>query len=251
MDCYFRNAIGVFKGKLSFARSPRYFYVLLLIVAVFLPSCKRRPAWQADISGIQVPPVEIKRYEQVLSGINPYNLREEIDPFIDEFSLFLGEDINTPMGQQQLFAYITDPFIIELFEDIEREWPDLGALEKELTMALRYYIYHFPQNNVPAVYSYVSGIDYDLPVKYHDNNLIIGLDMFMGSQYVNYDRLASRLFKRQRFLKENAALETMTTLAHEIIKFNPVPPETLLDFMIYEGKLLIFWIACFPVITIR
>jgi hypothetical protein len=247
MVCYFRKVMDALKGISSSARSYMYFFVLLIIAAVFVSSCKHRPPWQADISGIQIPAVEIKRYEQVLSGVNPYHLREEIDPFIDDFSLFLGEDINTPMGQQQLFAYITDPFIVELFEDIEKEWPDLGLLEQELTEAFRYYRYHFPQNDVPTVYSYVSGIDYDFPVKYHDNNLIIGLDMFMGSQYVNYDKVGIPAFKRQRFLKENAALETMTTLAHEIIKFNPVPPETLLDFMIYEGKLLYFLDCMFPI----
>jgi hypothetical protein len=240
MDCYCGKSMSGKSDKFRSGFIVRMMLISLLLSVFLVTSCKRRPHWEADISGIQIPDVEIKRYEQVLFHIDPSNLREEIDPYIEDFKLFLGEEINTLMGQQQLYGYITDQFIRDVYEDTESAWPDLGQLEKELTKAFRYYKYHFPQNSIPEVYSYVSGIDFDMPVKYFENNLVIGLDMFLGVDYEKYEKLGIPVFKRQRFIKENAAMETMRALAFETIKFNPNPPETLLDFMIYEGKLLYF-----------
>ena len=246
----FRKKVNLFmnfkKLNIRFGSAVSAIIVFLFIIIAVFGSCKRRPSWQADISQIQIPPVEIKRYEKVLFGIDPANLRAEIDPYIEEFRLFLGYELDNPMVQQQLLAYITDPFILELYSDVAQAWPELGELENQLTTAFHYYVYHFPENDVPVVYSYISGVDYHLPVKYHENNLIVGLDMFMGIDYPNYDRVGMPVFIRQRFIRENAPKETMLVLAHNKLRQNPVAPETLLDFMIFEGKLLYFLDCMFP-----
>jgi len=156
---------------------------VFIILLAFFSGCRRSPHWEANISSVRIPDIEIKRYEKVLFNLNPFNIREDIDPYIDDFSLFLGDALDTEAGQAQLYDYITDPFIREIWQDTWEVWEDVSQLEAELTNAFRYYNYHLPEKEIPVFYSYISGIDFELPVKYHENNVIIGLDMFLGRNY--------------------------------------------------------------------
>lgn len=215
-------------------------------LVVSFTCCRRQKPWDVNISHVQIDPVEIKRYEKALFKIDPENLYKEILPYVDDFYLFLGDEIHTERGQVQLYDYITDALTRELFEDTWAVWADIGSLEKELTQAFRYFRYHFPHRDIPDVYSYVSGLDFDYPVKYFENNLIIGLDMFLGQEYENYQKVGIPAFKRNRFSVHGAPVEVMRTLAEIIMRESTLSQETLLDFMVYEGKILYFLDCMFP-----
>ncbi len=219
---------------------------VLILIILFLGGCKRKSPWDVNISSVEVTPVEVKRYEKVLFEIDPGNLRQEIDPYIDDYNLFLGEEINTPMGQQQLYDYITDPMIRDLYDDTQQVWSDIDELEEDLTLALRYLKYHFPQYPKPVFYSYISGLDFEHPVKYFEGNLIVGLDMFLGRDYENYEKVGVPAFKRTRFVPDAASVEIMREYGQVLQQNYPMAPETLLDFMVEEGKLLYFMDSMFP-----
>ena len=221
----------------------------IILVGIFSQGCRRSPHWEADISSISIQEIEINRYETVLFNINPFNIPEEIEPHMDDFPLFLGDAVFTDAGQAQLYDYITDPFILEIWKDTYEVWEDLSLLENELTLAFRYFRYHFPQKEIPEFYSYVSGLDFELPVKYYENNVIIGLDMFLGRNYSNYERVGVPAFKRNRFEPAAAPVEVMRVLAEDLIRYNRQIPETYLDFMIYEGKMLYFLDCMFPAVA--
>lgn len=209
-------------------------------------SCNQRKSYQVDVSDVEIEPIEIKRYERVLFEIDPENLREEIDPWLDDFYLFLGDEINTDLGQQQLYDYITDEFNREVYQDLIEQWDDLSWLEEELTDAFTYFSYHFPEQGVPDVYSYLSAIDYEYPVFYQDGIAILALDMFLGKDYENYDRIGIPVFKRVKFVPDAVPVELMRTIAKDYVQQAGFPPESLLDYMIQEGKVLYFLDAMFP-----
>ena len=219
---------------------------VFIILLAFFSGCRRSPHWEANISSVRIPDIEIKRYEKVLFNLNPFNIREDIDPYIADFSLFLGDALDTEAGLAQLYDYITDPFIREIWQDTWEVWEDVSQLEAELTNAFRFYIYHLPEKEIPVFYSYISGIDFELPVKYFENNVIIGLDMFLGRNYPNYERTGVPAFKRNRFIPEGAVVEVMRTMGEEFIRHRREIPETLLDFMVYEGKILYFLDCMLP-----
>ncbi len=233
--------------KFSFPR------VWLLVLTPFLlfcflsfTQCSRKPHYQADISDVEIDPIQISRYEEVLFNINPFRLREEIDPYIEEFYFFLGEEIETPLGQQQLYDYITDPMLVELYLDAKEVWPDLSLLESSLTQAFRYYHYHFPEAEIPRIYTYISGLDYKMPIKYAGNHLIIGLDMYLGSDYENYGRVGIPRYQTRRMTPDFVVADVMKMMAEEYLQQAEEGPETLLDFMIYEGRVLYFLDCMLP-----
>lgn len=231
------------KESVSFGRM---LPILLMISIVALTSCKKQPHWKANVSSIKIDPVEVKRYDRVLFNIDAANLRQELDPYIDEYYVFLGDEIDTPSGQQQLFEYLQNEFIREVYDDTQKVWEDASELEKELTQAFRYYNYHFPEKQIPDIYSYISGIDFEIPVFYQQGTAVIGLDMFLGRDYHNYDRVAVPAFKRVRFVPQAAPLELMRSLGKYLQMEATEVPAHLLDFMILEGKLLYYMDCMFP-----
>ena len=195
---------------------------------------------------MEAEPVSISRYEEALFSINPYRLQEELEPFAEEFRFFLGDGLQDPLARQQLFAYLTDPQLQELYEDTRSVWPDLNQLEDDLTLAFRYYRAHFPGGRIPHIYSYVSGIDYQLPIKFAEHHAAIGLDNYLGSDYPAYARIGIPLYQARTMTPDFVAVDLMRMMAELHIQQQPYEPETLLDFMVYEGKMLFFLDCMFP-----
>ncbi len=220
-----------------------------IIVCLALAGCSawdRKPFYEADTSDIDIEPVEISRYESVLFELNPFALRREIDPHIEEFYFFLGEGIDDPEGVEQLYDYVTDPLMKELYVDATEVWPDLKELGESLTRAFRFYKYHFPESKTPRVYSYISGIDHQMPVMHSEGHLIIALDTYLGSDYHYYEKLGIPRYKRRWMRPERVPVDVMEVLAYEKLDRIYPRPETMLEHMIHEGKRLFFLDCMLP-----
>jgi hypothetical protein len=227
--------------------SQRLFFISAILLTLLLfPQCRQKPFYEADISGVDIDSVRISRYEEALFSVNPFRLQEELEPYSEEFRFFLGDGLQDPLARQQLFAYITDPLLQELYEDTKAVWPDLEKLEEDLTRAFRFYRAHFPEGRIPRIYSYVSGIDYQLPIKFADYHAAIGLDNYLGSEYPTYGRIGIPLYQARTMAPEFVAVDLMRMMAELHIQQQPYEPETLLDFMVYEGKMLFFLDCMFP-----
>lgn len=220
-----------------------FFFLLLLLL---LSGCRQKPQWQADVSDISQPQLTVNRYEQVLFTLNPYTLRQDIDPFIEQYAFFLGDAIDTPEGQQQLFEYVTDPFLRELYLDVQAQWADTQALVDALNEAFRYYRFHFPEENLPELFTYISGIDYNMPVLYATDHLVIGLDNYLGKDYNNYERVGVPQYMKHRMTPAHAPFDAMRRIAQSHLQRYNQGPETFLDYMIHEGKTLYFLDSMFP-----
>lgn len=224
---------------------PKKSVCLLLLAGVFY-QCEQKPFYEKDISGIRIEPVVINRYEEVLFTINPFMLRQEIEPFKETFDFFLGGNIDDPLAQQQLYEYLTDPQIRELYLDTHAKYPDLAGQEAGLTRAFRYYRAHFPQADLPRVFSYVSGLDFQMPVKYAENNIIIGLDMYLGPGYGAYRKAGMPQYKALRTDPAFMVADVMRMMGEMQLQKVVTEPRTFLDFMIYEGKMLYFLDCMLP-----
>ncbi len=215
-------------------------YLLTMVLLTLLFQCKQKPHYQADIRGVDIEPVVVHRYEEMLFSINPYQLREEIDPYIDTFRVFIGDEIDNPLAQQQLFDYMTDPLIVELVEETMKAWNDLSGLEAELHKAFRYYRSHFPSEPIPSVFSYVSGLDHTLPIKYAENNLVLALDLYLGPDFQTYRQIGIPAYQTFRMAPDFLLVDIMRVMAEKQLQREAVIPESFLDYMLYEGKILYF-----------
>ncbi len=211
--------------------------VLSVAIIFYIQDSDKKP-YKVDVSGVEIEEVEISRYEKLLFEANPFLLREAIEPYSDEFYFFLGDELGNPVAMQQLYDYVTDPLIIELYNKTIDVFPDLNNLEQELTYHFRYYNYHFPERDIPDFYSYVSGLDLKMPIKYIDNNVAIAVDMYLGDN-IDYLRYGVPAYQVMRRSEEFIVRDIMYKIAKDMTG-SYHNPETLIDFMIYEGIKLYF-----------
>ncbi len=224
-------------------------FALCLLFSYLFIACRqaeRKPFYQADISGIVIDPLHISRYEKVLFQANPFILYEELTPYYEEFEFFLGDGIHQEEGRQQLYNYVTDPLLMDIYMDSRERIPDLEFLKESLHEAFRYYLYHFPGEELPRLYTYISGIDYNMPVFYEDAHLVIGIDNYLGKDYPLYDQVGIPRYLSHWMRPEMLAPDVMRLLAGKQISKVSRPPESLLDHMVHQGKKLYFLDCTFP-----
>lgn len=189
--------------------------------------------------------VKIRRYEKALFTLKPGDLGAQLRALQPEYSLFLDGDLNDSSNLKQLRAYISDKYIKDNYEAVIRKYPDIQDIESELTPALRYYKYYFQREKAPQVYTYVSGMDFELPVKFADSAIIIALDMYLGKDYGFYQACGLPLFKRAFMEKQYIVRDCMEQIAAYHVYTIP-RDATLLDHMVRAGKILYFIDATIP-----
>jgi hypothetical protein len=225
------------------------FYASLtgIILLVVLSSCQgERRRWQkADPES--VPPIEvtIHRYEQALASIDPARFPEGIMNLMGTYSIFLGNQPPDSSGVRQLRDYLADPFIQELFLKTNELYPDLTFLEKKLSKAFRYYKSYYPNNDLPEVYTYVSGLDAENRVMADPGSLLIALDMYLGSDFEPYRQLGLPRYQMERLTRDFIARDCIYSLL-DLNRNQVFPGNTVLDRMIHEGKRLWFLDAMMP-----
>ncbi len=215
-------------------------YVIALIVLILFGSaCSRdgrKPSWEADVSGISIEKMEIQRFEEVLFNVNPSTLEGSLEPYFEKFSFFIEGSMGNSEAIESLYNFVTDPEIRELFIDTGKRWDDTDAITEPLAHTFRFHRYHFPDIELPEVYTYISGIDYMMPIIYTGDKLVIGLDNFLGSDYALYDRLGIPRYLSRWMRPERLNVEVMLAFADARLSEYAPMPETLLDHIIYHGK---------------
>jgi len=184
----------------------------------------------------QIEKVKIADYGQALFALDPANVKDGLDSLSDRFHFFIGDDPDS-LKVIQIREFIMDPFNRELASKCREVYPDLNFLEDELTKTFRNIKTIYPEFQVPLVYTYISGLLYELPVQYIDSVIVIGLDMFLGWDFQLYRAAGLPVYLTKRMGPKNIIPECSRQIAFSLLPEN-FKPKTLLDFMILHGKIL-------------
>ena len=223
--------------------SRKAFLFLFLIGLISCQSGSDR--LDVNVDDIQITPVKIKRYGKALFAVDNDNLKEELKNLQPDFGIFLNGDINDTLNLIRIGDFISDPMLIQSASDCNKIFSDLEFLENELTDAFKHYKYYFLRDKIPGVYTYVSGFDYDYPVQFFDNNLIIALDMYLGAGYKEYLKLGVPAYRIRNFDRSHISRDCMDALGSSKVEQSKIG-RTLLDNMINKGKSLYFIKAMIP-----
>ena len=224
---------------------------LFFSFVVVLFACNRNRL-KVDISDIETD-IEFVRFggelfsipmQDTLSELS--DLRQRYPGFFDLFTyqvIRIGgiEDENFA---QYMSSFLNDTMIQNVKADVEEEFDNMDEIKDEIKTAFKYYQYHFPEKNLPAVYTYVSGFNQSVVTA--EDIVGISLDKYMGRDY-KYYRMLSNIptYKMNNMSKEN--LPADVAYAWGMTEFNQfAEATTLLDNMIQEGKLMYFTEALLP-----
>ncbi|MDR2409735.1 MAG: hypothetical protein LBE13_16715 [Bacteroidales bacterium] len=225
----------------------------ILIVNLIFFACSRKKSHkfvvnQSEFNQIQkTVNIKIKRYEQALNNIPKDSLQSGLIALQKDYYFFVGNDPEDSANVEQIRSYLNDKVIKQLYQEVQKQYPDLSDMEKEFSASFSLLKYHFPQANIPQVYTAITGLYYEMPIMFNDSVLIIALDMYLGRNYKLYKQLGISVpqYIIQRFAKEYILADCFKEISYQYIKYKDIQG-TLLDEMILEGKRLLFTEAVLP-----
>jgi hypothetical protein len=225
--------------------------LVLLGVLTFFVGCKSdRRDDLPDVSKIPPVKLQIRRFEQDLFKLDTNNFAAALSSLkakYGEFAQIYFEHIlganspeNAPQGELvYLKGFLRHPMVRKLYDTVQVVYPELPeASLQPLQEALRYYQYYFPKRKIPTLTTFVS--EYSIGnFVYGKDELAIGLDFFLGEKYpylsYNPDNPNFSQYLTRTFNAEHIAVKTLQPLVSDIVGEAP-PGETLLDYMIHNGK---------------
>lgn len=157
-----------------------------LILALLISSCKEKS------SECQLDPeilksnlnIDIIRLENEFFNADSVEdflyLFEKYPEFSERYLLSREYESKLEMANE-LFVFHKDTIMLELYQEVMSNYPELDSLEKEISDAFKYIQYYFPEFKIPKVYTYVSGFATDLYLD--DEMIVIGLDYYLPFEH--------------------------------------------------------------------
>jgi len=199
--------------------------------------------------------IEIKRLEQDLFSVSPEeisgmvpHLKEKFGDCLRLFSFVINAgDISDPAFGDLLAGFCTDRLNNEVYESVMKQYPDIKSVENDLINAFRHYLWYFPEKEVPALFTCITGFNNSLIIG--DSVLGISLDRYLGSDCKYYPRLEIYKYIAARMNSWNIVPDCIygwgsTEWDFETLKYTA---DNLLSEMIHEGKLRYFEKCMLPV----
>ncbi len=226
----------------------------LLILGTLFPAlfaCNHNRL-KVDVSGIDKN-IEIVRFDKELfnlpreDSLSAYIALHEKHP--DFFDLFTYKVIRIGGIDDEQFPnlmnqFLNDTMIQNVKHLVNNEFVNFEPVTKQLSKAFKYYQYHFPDKELPAVYTCITGFNQSV---FTAKNVIgISLDKYLGRDCKYYRMLSTTpLYKTVNMHKEK--IPSDVAYAWGITEFPAKsPPTNLLGNIIYQGKLMYFVDALLP-----
>ena len=223
---------------------------ILLSIVILSNSCQHQEERrQPNISKVKSPKQTI-RLEQELYKIPAGETRQGLlqieKKYPELLSLFLKGIMNindTSKNQNYTMKvmdeYLHHPQMIALNDTIQLVFKNFNTIEKELDLLIQNYAYYFPQNPRIQLFTYTS--QFGPRAFFYPPYLGIGLDLYLGKDYKYYASMGFPNFFIQRLEKKYIATDAAFILVQDM-KDEPLKRgATLLDMMIYYGK--IYYVA--------
>jgi len=221
---------------------------LYLIAALILvTACHRsdKPRFVTVVPEAKLPSVKIKRYDKVLFELPLTQFNENLTKIAPAYPLFLKINLNDTSIVSDLQKFAADPNNRSLAAEVQKQYSDVTFLEKGLSDAFTRCATFFKGYHAPTVYTFVSGIDYQFPIRYDGDNMAIGIDLFLGADYTPYKKIQIPNYMTRRMTSDKILPTSMAEVAKYFLSAQK-PGNTLLDHMVNEGKILTFEDAVLP-----
>ena len=221
------------------------FYSILCLALLLMACSNGRSYFPRDIAQQEV---KIIRFDQALMNVQSDNVqgtKEDVRVLYDEFPVFMPlwtEDIlgiratDTTFLIQQLPQFLNDTvYGFKETNALEQVvFADVSGLEKDLTNAFARIQYLYPHTQIPNIYLFISG--FQTPVYFGDNLIGIGGDMYLGSDYPYYNRVAYD-YQKQTMRPECIPVDVISAYLFRTLPYTSAKSR-LLDQMIYRGKIM-------------
>lgn len=222
--------------------------LLLLFFSIFFNACRENNRIKVSKTEGLEESIKIKRFERELFYIDQNHLEDSLKALESRYTEFYRVYFEQMMGfgsiQNPNLKFIVKDFINNqdfkvLVKDCDSIYNDEKIKELEKAIADVFVLYKsvYPKDTIPQIVTFVSG--FANGVANLDGYIGIGLDLFLGANYKFYPSLDLPEYLTRRYTPDHLLpifVKGLATYKYE----NNTSSTTLLDRMIYEGKLLYF-----------
>lgn len=221
--------------------------VLTGLIIMSAGSCRRKSRLLVDLSEVSVNPT-FHHFEEALFEIPDTLFFEQFPEIYTKFApLFMQREPDSLLIAEMLI-FSNEPRYVELYDKKREVLGDLGREIEEIINVLKHYRYYYPEAPDHEIYTHISGLDMSLiqsPVILNDTLAIISTDLFLGEEYEPYVFVGIPEYRRRWMIPGQVAPEFARQLAF-LKAGSPENAETLLEQMVFQGKILYFIDAMMP-----
>ena len=203
------------------------------VIICFVFSCETESKLEQKIAEIDVT-VNVERFDKLFAKVTPNGLLQLKNDYPFMFSKRYNDSI--------WIARINDTLQQQLNEEVEKAFPNEIAFEDEIQSLFQHLKYYFKTFKSPRIITVTSDVEYRNKTIVTDTIVLIALDTYLGKDHEFYGGI-------HNYIKQNfEASQIVSDLATQYAIQNIYQPKkkSLLDEMIYFGKVLYFKDAVIP-----
>ncbi len=218
------NAIVL--GLKMFYQMQIKFYVLLVVGLLFL-SCSEESKVAKEIANIETD-FTVERFDKAFFEAKPENLPKLKEAYPFFFSKHIPDSI--------VIHRMKDTLQHELLTEVQNTFPDFKTSKQELEGLFQHLKYYDKTFTAPRVITLTNDVAYRDKTIVNDSLVLIALDNYLGADHQFYQNIP--MFIAANMRKSQIVSDVTDNYAKKYVF--QTDRKTLLDEMIYFGKLLYF-----------
>lgn len=203
--------------------------ILILSFVVAFISCKKENQLEKAIAKIDTD-ISVERFDRLFSNVTP----EALPKLKKAYPFMLSEKYPDSFW----LAKKADTLQNQLFNEVDKVFSDFNTTETEIESLFNHLKYYFPEFNPPRVIAVTNTVDYRNSIVVTDTIALVALDNYLGSDHEFYVYGNIPKYVRANLKKEQLVVDLANLYAKKYT--HQSQKRTLLDEMIYFGKLLYF-----------
>ena len=233
-----------------------------LIIGSILSGCTDPNAWKKiDVSRENVN-YTVQRFDQDFFAIDTTHISESEAKLRTRYGQFYDDYVTHIMNfgraespvdtthhdpRIDILHFLTNPSDRDLYDTVQKEYPNIADIQPGLTDMLRHFQHYFPKKpHITRVYTMITEFS-DGIATYDDSTICIGLDMYLGSSYRYYASVDLPQFMiaklKRPFIIPNVT-EALYNANFDRTAYNAQLP--LIEALINEGKKYYFMECMMP-----
>jgi len=224
----------------------KYLWFWFGFATLLLTSCFQ-DANLPNVSNIDIE-VDIERFDKALMELDTNNLVSDYPVLVSKypnitnllFSQIIPIQQTEEMNLDTLRDFLTNAYVRKSMEETSKLFPSLKKQEKELNKALQYYLYYFPNADIPSFYSGITDYTYQSFI-FDDgktDGICSSLDLYLGRDY-DYKSIDAKNPAFSNYISRRYDEVYMTKKMIELLveeQTGALQGKRMLDHMIYNGK---------------
>ena len=201
--------------------------------------------------------LKIDRFESELFSLNHENLNNDLAEIEKNFQsvneifasqILLQNNIKDSNYGKEILRFINHPDMREAYDSVSLVFSDISDISEDLSTGFSYFNYFLPNYPLPQITTFFSGFNYG--VISFENNVLIGLENFLGANSKFYQYLQEPLYLRRQKQKQFIPINVMEVWLNEHFHHTLISNDFISQ-MIYKGKVMYCIDNMFPDIEMK